>query len=358
MDKLRTAVIGLGWGRTHIEAYRSSEYTELVALCDTDSLRLSATMTEFGVTRGYTDVKELLAQPDIDALSIVLPNVLHAPVAIAAIEAGKHVLCEKPLAINAEAAAQMVAAAAEHQRKLMVCFNYRYRPDAQWVKQMIKEDRFGDIYYARSGWLRNSGIPGRGWFARKEMSGGGALIDIGVHLLDLTFWLLDHPIVHSVSGVTYAKFGSRGQKGYGSQLSEEFARGFDVDDFVAALIRFQDGRAVQLEVSWAAHTRAGSDDYFVKLFGSEAGVDLNVASYALTDTVTFYSAPGGAMSELRPRLGYGSGRHGHGLVVDDFARSILDDTTPPSPGEQGLYLNRVMDAIYASARSGEEVKLD
>lgn len=365
---LRTAVIGAGWGRMHIEAYQACADTVPVAICDADPHRLAERQRQYNIAHGYTDYRELLDQPDIDAVSIALPNDLHLPVAVAALQAGKHVLCEKPLAINATAAAEIIAVAREYRRKLMVCFNYRYRPDAQWLKRLIDEGRFGRIYATRTGWLRNSGIPNLGsWFTRKAQSGGGPLIDLGTHMLDLVLWLLDYPAVRTVSAVSFAEFGPHGRKVYvrrsqatDPRTREQAPQSFDVEDMIMALIRFADGRALQLEINWAAHTHAGRDDYFLTLYGTDAGADLYVANYAPTDTVVFHSDPGGAMSSTRPvfrqqsRISLPSG---HDSLVDHFARCILDDLEPSPGGAEGLALARLIDTIYASAALGHEITL-
>ncbi|MCU0490051.1 MAG: Gfo/Idh/MocA family oxidoreductase [Chloroflexaceae bacterium] len=355
--KLRTAVIGLGIGQVHVTGFNACPQAELVALCDASERRLAETMAQHGIVRGYSNVQEVLEQPDIDAVSIALPNDLHEPVALAALEAGKHVLCEKPLAINAEAGARMVAAAAAHRRTLMVCFNYRYRPDARWLKEQVQAGAFGDVYMAKAGWLRNSGIPGLGaWFTRKNQSGGGVLIDLGVHMLDMALWLLDYPRVRSVSGATFAQFGPRGLKSFGGRFQGGQTPTFDVEDLATAFIRFEDGRLLQLEVSWASHTRAGRDDYFVTLYGSEAGADLYVANYASHDTVVLHGESAGAMCDTRPTFRT-DGRASHALAIDHFVQSILSNTPPESSGEQGLALMRILDAIYESAALGREVTL-
>lgn len=353
---INAAVIGVGVGSAHIEGYMASPGARLAAVCDADATRLETARQKYGVELAFTDYHELLARDDIDAVSVALPNDLHAPVAIAALEAGKHVLCEKPLAINGVAAQQIIDAAERNGRKLMVCFNYRYRPDARWLKQLIADGQMGKLYFAKAGWLRNSGIPGLGgWFTRKQRSGGGPLIDLGVHMLDLSLWLLDYPAVKSVSGITFAEFGSRGVKTFGGRFVNP-GSAFDVEDLAAALIRFTDGTALQLEVSWASHTKAGRDDYFVTLYGNQGGADLYVANYTNVDTVVFHHDAGDVMSDTRPQLPW-RGLSGHALAVDHFVNAIITDTEPDATGAQGLALMQLIDAIYESAQVGAEVTL-
>jgi predicted dehydrogenase len=361
---INAAVIGVGVGTAHIEGYLACPNAKLAALCDADPKRLAQAKERYGVERTYTDIAELLRQDDIQAVSVALPNDLHAPISIQALEAGKHVLCEKPLAISGDSAQGIVDARDKSGKKLMVCFNYRYRPDARWLKQLIHDGKMGDAYFAKAGWIRNSGIPGwGGWFTRKERSGGGPLIDLGVHILDMSLWLLDYPKVKSVTGVTFAEFGPRDMKHFGGRLmSQQGTRPagavFNVEDFAAALIRFENGSALQIEVSWASHTKAGRDDYFVTLYGSEGGSDLYVANYTNVDTVVFHSEEGGAPSDTRPTLPGGPRvPSGHALAIDHFINAIINDTQPDATGEQGLALMRLIDAIYESARIGAEVNL-
>lgn len=355
-EKIRAGVIGVGVGEYHIRGYEAHPAAEVVALADVNPVRLAEAGAAHGITRLYTDYQAMLAQPDIDVISVALPNALHAPVAIAALDAGKHVLCEKPLALNATEAQAIVDHAHAASRQLMVCFNYRMRPDARWLKAALAAGRLGDVYAAKAGWLRNTGIPGANtWFTRREMSGGGPLIDLGVHMLDLTLWLLDYPQITAVSGVTFAKFGPRGKKSWSYHQHLSGPVTFDVEDLALALIRLADGRAITLEVSWASHTRSGRDDYFVTLYGDEGGADLYVANYADRDTVALYTEMHGEPVDVRPGLVVrGSG---HDAAVAHFVESILANRPVEAPGEQGVALQRLIDALYLSAAEGREVWL-
>ncbi|HBY95200.1 MAG TPA: oxidoreductase [Chloroflexi bacterium] len=354
--QLRAGVIGVGIGSSHIVGYQAHPAAEVVAIADLNPERLAEVGNRYGITDRYTNYLELLQRPDIDVISVALPNALHAPIARAAIEAGKHVLCEKPLALNAIEAQQIVDTAAAAGRQLVVCFNYRMRPDARWLKAAVDEGKFGQIYLAKAGWLRNTGIPGStSWFTNRSLSGGGPLIDLGVHMLDLTLWLLGYPDVATVSGVTFAKFGPRGQKAWSPRPFSSGAGTFDVEDLAMALVRFADGRALSLEASWASHTRSGRDDYFITLYGEEAGADLYVANYGNADTVTFYTEMLGAPVDVRPKIQ--DGGRSHALAVAHFVDRILAGQPVECTGEQGVTLMRIIDAIYESARLGREVAL-
>ncbi len=355
-ERTKAAVIGLGVGMAHARGYLACADAELYAVCDADPARLKERGDQLNIPERlrFTRIDDLLALPELEVVSIGLPNNLHAPAAIQAFEAGKHVLCEKPLAASAEQAAQMVAASKKTGRMLMVCFNYRFREDTRWLKRLVQEGQFGQVYMAKAGWLRCAGIPGRGWFARKALSGGGPLIDLGVHVLDLSLWLMGYPKVVSVSGSTYAEFGPRGRKVWGSRSVEPNAD-YDVEDLAAGFVRFADGRSLLLETNWATHTKPGKDDYFVTLYGSEGGSELYVANYTNKNTVTFYQEISGEPVVVKPDITVSGG---HELAVAHFIECVRTNTPPEASGEDGLELMRLISALYESARNGREIHLD
>ena len=354
---LRCAVIGVGVGWNHIEGYQTSARADCVAICDANPAALRERGEKHAIPPSgrFVDYKELLADPDIDAVSICLPNFLHEPVALEALARGKHVLCEKPLAVDADAAQRIVDAAKSAGRTLMVCYNHRYRPEIVWLKEQIARGDFGRIYAAKAGWMREGWIPMHGaWFTQKDKSGGGALIDLGVHVLDLTLWLMGHPTPVSVSGQTFSKFGARGRKSWGTAARPGGPGVFDVEDLAAGFVRFADGRALSIETSWASHTNAGRDDYSVTLYGEEGGGELSVRNYGQHDTVTFFTEQGGQPVDLRPKLVAGGG---HQLACEHFVSCIRSGSAPDSPGEQGVVLMKIIDALYESAQTGVEVRL-
>jgi len=355
-EKIKAAVIGIGVGLAHARAYLADPNAELYAICDADPVRLKERGDQLGVPAElqFSDYDELLKLPELDVVSIGLPNFLHAPVTIAAIRAGKHVLCEKPLATTVAEAREMVAEAGACQRQLMVCFNYRFRDDARWLMSMREADRLGNIYFARAGWLRNSGIPGYGgWFTNKAMSGGGPLIDLGVHVLDLTLWLMGYPRAVSVSGATFAMFGPQGLKSSGRRRGPG---GFDVEDLAAGFVRFENGAALQIETSWGSHTRPGRDDYFVTLYGTQGGSEMYVANYTDRDTLSFYSEESGQPALIKPNIINRAG--GHELAVAHFVHCVQNNLPVESTGEQGLALMKIIEGLYESANTGWEVRLD
>ena len=255
---LRAGVVGLGWaGRQHMEAYASQADVELVALAGMEADQMALLGDKYGIApeNRFADWADLVAAGCVDVLSIATPTALHSPIAVAALDAGIHVLSEKPMAENAEKAEAMVAAARRNGRVLEVSFNHRRRGDVQTLKQVVDAGVLGDIYYAKAGWLRRAGIPGMGsWFTRQATSGGGPMMDIGVHMLDMALHLLGEPAVTTATGATYAEFGPRGKgaSAYGlGRKTDVTADDFDVEDLATAFLRLEGGGTLLLEASWA-----------------------------------------------------------------------------------------------------------
>ena len=263
MRKLRCGVIGLGIGRGHAQAYAKHPQAELVALADLDAERLATVAEDLGVEQTYADAEAMLAEEKLDIVSVATPNRYHKPLAIAALESGAHVLCEKPMAMNAAEADEMLAAAAKADRRIMINFSFRFTPQSWQLKKEVESGVLGDVYFARTQWLRRRGLPGfGGWFGQKALSGGGPLIDLGVHRLDLALWLMDYPEPEWVLGTTHNPIGSR--------LAKEQGKAFDVEDFAAAFVRFTNGAGLELTASWASNIR-DQEMMETRLLGTEGG---------------------------------------------------------------------------------------
>lgn len=351
---LRVGVVGLGFaGETHTKAYLQIPNVQVVALAGLEPDKLALLGTRYNVPHLYDSYAGLLARDDLDIVSVCVPNYLHAPIAISALEQGRHVLCEKPLARSGDEAAAIVHAAQQANRVLHVAFNHRMRGDVQVLRQAISGGTLGRIYHAKASWMRRRGIPGLGsWFTSKEMAGGGPLIDLGVHVLDLALYLLDEPEVVSVSSAVYAELGPRGYGG-GQTTKLQVGSGFEVEDLATAFVRLADGGTLLLEASWATHGSAG-DDFGVTLYGTDGGAEINVKNYGWEDTLRIYTDVAGVAAEVRPMVAQGEG---HLAVIRDFIGAIREGNWSAHTGVEGLRRAHIIDACYASAQQGREVVL-
>lgn len=359
---IRAAVVGLGWaGRQHLAAYDAQIDVDLVALAGMETDQLAALGDRYGIApeRRYTDWRELVASGGVDVLSVATPTTLHAPTTVAALDAGIHVLSEKPMAENAAAAQTMVDAARRNSRVLQVAFNHRRRGDVQVVKQLVDGGLLGDIYYAKAGWLRRQGIPGMGsWFTHRAASGGGPLMDLGVHMLDLALHLLGEPRVITATAATYAEFGPRGRgaAAYGLGRKTDLAGDdFDVEDLATAFLRLDGGGTLLLESSWAQWIP--HDQRYLTLYGSEGGASIEWGGEPGEPyrRLGIWTEKDGVPAELTPVVPP-DGRHLETVV------RFLDAVTSGEParhdGSVALVRTQVVDACYASAGQGREVALE
>lgn len=351
---IRVGVIGAGVGRIHVESYQMLNDVQVVALCDVDEARLNEVADALNVPQRYTDAAEMFASGEIEAVSICTPNFLHAQLAVAALEAGLHVLCEKPLAHTVADGQKIVEAAQKTSAKLMVCYNRRYRPDLQWLRRLMQEQTLGRIYQVKTGWIREDGIP-VGWFAKKEQSGGGPLVDLGVHILDGVMWLLDYPKPLTISGDVQANFGPRGSKVHNSKWRRGPLTGFTVEDSASAFIRLAGGINVMFETSWASHARPGQDDIYMTLLGTEGTADLYIKNYARRKTMILYTEINGVPVTIKPDTQ--GPPHDHELAIAEFIRCLREDAIPEASAEKGLVVLQMIEAIYRSAELGREVGL-
>ena len=352
-QQVRIGIIGVGIGQAHISGYSKVKEAKVAALCDLDETRAREVARSCKVESAqiFTDTNALLARDDIDAVSVCLPNKLHAPIAIAALRAGKHVLCEKPLAIDAAAAQSIADAAEKSGKKCMVGQVKRFEPAARVLKEIVESGELGRIYYEKAVWFRKKGIPGYGgWFTTKAMSGGGPLIDIGVHLLDAAWWLAGCPKPLSVFGATYAEFGPKGKGlgGYGLRADrDEKPKGtFDVEDLAVGLIRFEGGLTINLEVSWALHQ--ARERQTVEVFGADGGAEWG-------REVSIFRDIAGVSSNARLEI---PDSDSWAAEMQHFVDCILNDTTPDPDAKQGVWMMKMLEGLYKSAEAGHEIALD
>ena len=362
VQPLRAGVIGLGWaGRQHMAAYDREPGVHLVALAGMETEPMRRLGDEYGVAaeQRYADWQDLVDHGDLDVVSIATPTTLHAPIAVAALDAGLHVLSEKPMAENAVIARSMVEAARRNDRVLDVSFNHRRRGDVQALKKIIDAGLLGHIYYAKAGWLRREGIPGLGsWFTRVATSGGGPLMDIGVHMLDMALHLLGEPTVTAATAATYAEFGPRGRGGspYASTGKTGVMESeFDVEDLSTAFLRLADGGTLLLESSWAQWIP--HDQCYVTVYGSEGGANIEWGGEPVQPyrRMSIWTEKDGVPAILQPNLPPDGG---HAEAVTDFVSQVRSGEFKGRDGAEALTRAVVVDACYASARAGKEMAVD
>ncbi len=355
-EVIRVGVIGCGAGMFHLRGYSEDPRVKIVALAGLDTDRCRKLAREYDIPRIYSDYQELLADHDIDAVSVVVPNNLHLPVARAAFEAGKHVLVEKPLAGTAADGAEMVAQSKKHDRLLGIAFQRRWRHDVQIVREQIDSGAMGNVYYAKAYWMRRSGIPGWGsWFTSKAAAGGGPLIDLGVHVLDMALYMLGNPTIARVSASAYDRIGSQGRGNWpGTAPRTGGSNTYEVEDLATAFIRFENGGTLLLESAWAAYTEM-TDEFGVQVYGSNGGAKIHSKDYADVDTLQLFSDIGDTANDSRPRL---MSRNGHAYITRNFVNAIVDGTPLSPDGEEGLDRVRTIEAIYRSAELGREIAID
>lgn len=351
--KMKAGVIGVGWaGEQHVISYQQLGL-DVVAIADAFAPLRENTAAKYSIPHQYEDFRDLLAREDIDVVSIATPNYLHSPMAIAALESGKHVMTEKPMARTAAEAKAMVDAAERNDRVLMVSFNHRHRGDVRLLRSHIESGALGSIYHAKAFWLRRDGIPGMGgWFTSLEKAGGGPFIDLGVHMLDMALHLLGEPKILTASAASYDLLASRGKGNRGDRIIGEIQK-MDVEDFVTAFLRLENGITLTLEASWAMY-REINDLFGIRLFGSEGGASINVVNYTDNDTLTLFADVAGAPAEVHPKAPSGLGHFG---VVRRFIEVVRSGNWSDFHGKEGLQRSIALEACYRSARLGKEIAI-
>lgn len=353
MKKIKIGIIGVGGiSQMHINSYRANPNVELYAFCDIDKKRLEEKGKANGITRLFTSAEEMCALPELDAVSVCTWNSAHAPCAIAALEAGKHVLCEKPMATDAGQAQAMLDAAERSGKILAMGFVRRFGRDCTFAKDFAEAGALGEVYYAKAKYIRRNGNPG-GWFGDKSRSGGGPLIDLGVHVIDLLRYLMGNPRPVSVTAAAFDKLGNRSglklsPKGYLSE-TEEIETINNVEDFATAFIQFDNGAVLSVETSFCLN---GQDSAEVALYGNRGGIEFE-------PKLTLYSEQNGYLVDLspvpNPSLDIDAAFRAE---IDDFVNAVQNGTPVKAPAEDGVLLMKILDAAYESARTGREVKID
>lgn len=355
--KIGIGIIGFGGiaQGAHANNYRRfSDQCEIVAIADiAEERREQAASDRWKMPNILDDYHKLLAMPEIDAVSVCTPNGVHMQATVDALRAGKHVLCEKPMAMNSTEAKAMIAARDETGQKLQIGYNMRYSAGAQSLKRAIQAGQMGEIYHAAARAMRRRGVPVWGVFIDKEKNGGGPLIDIGVHITDMTLWLMGHPKPVAVVGRAEAFIARRG--GVLGMWGEWDPKKYTVEDFAAAMVRFEDGRTMHLTSSFVANI--DREHFDTQLFGTESGTffDANAGDY------TMYREEFGTLTDTKPgwlpRV-----ESTHGEEIRMFLKAIKEDLTieevGAATGEQALMVTQIIDGIFKSSEVGHEVTID
>lgn len=341
-EQTRVGIIGCGWpGAAHARGYLGAGGFKLVAVADLIPERRKKLMAEFQIAREYSDAKDLLKDKEIDAVSIALPNHMHAPVALAALRAGKHVLCEKPPATSAAEARRMDAAAKKNARVLLYSLQRRFGPHEQAAKAAVAKGYVGDVYHVRAAWTRTRGIPvGTGWFTQKEKSGGGALIDVGFHMLDLGWHLLGQPRPTSAFGAAHSRFAALAN-----------SHSYDVDDAAFAMVRFEGGQSLELAASWALNQPPQQNGTACRLHGVDGAIEVYTPKGAIL--YREFDARGECRENpLKPPKTI----H-HAAMMRHFKDCIAGRATPVIGGAEGIILMQMVEAIYKSSATGRSVQM-
>jgi len=351
---VKLGLIGVGAiGQTHLAAAKAAG-VEVAGLADINDKLGKRIGAEHKIPLVTDDPHELIKSDSIDAVIVGVPNKLHAPLTIAALEAGKDVLVEKPMAMNVEQCRQMNAAAKKHNRILQVGFVSRYSAVGAAAKKYVDAGRLGHVYHVKTAYYRRRGIPGLGgWFTTKAMSGGGPLIDLGVHLIDLAMYLMGSPKPVRVSGKVYANFGPR-MKDYVYESMwagpPNYSGVFDVEDAAHALVRFNGGTTLELNTTWAGNFCEDALPGGIALFGDRAGLSFKLGGSALR----IATEDQGHNVDITPALRTAEQFREQ---VTYFAGCVENRRQPHANGASGELVQSIIDAIYESSRLDREVEM-
>ncbi|MFD0696576.1 Gfo/Idh/MocA family protein [Paenibacillus sp. GCM10027628] len=359
--KLKVGIIGCGGiaFQKHMPSLaKTGDLAEMVAFCDIVQEKAEKAAKEFGDghARVFTDYRELLKDDSIDVVHVLTPNLQHSFITVDALEAGKHVMCEKPMAINSAEARKMLDAAKRTGKKLTIGYQNRWNDDSQTLYRACREGALGEIYMAKAHAVRRRMVPTWGVFADKEQQGGGCLIDIGTHALDLALWFMDNYKPVSVTGSVFYKLKDKPE---GNLLGPWNPETFNVEDSAFGLIKMENGATIFLESSWALNT-TDVKEAKASLFGTDGGAEMKQTSDFKGELV-FNHVQFGKLVESKPMSGpgiayFGPNSSDPGIKeARQWLESILHDTEPLVKPEQAFVVTQILEAIYQSAETGKEV---
>ena len=320
---IKIGIIGAGnIAGVHMDAYLKNPNAKVEAICDINPDRLQEFGDKYGIEKRYSSVEEMVDKCQLDAADVCVWNCNHASCAIAALNAGWNVLCEKPMAFNAKEAEEMAAAAKQNNKLLMIGFVMRFSDESRVAKDFIDKGYFGDIYYSKATYLRRHGNPG-GWFSNKKLSGGGPVIDLGVHVIDHTRYLMGNPQPVSVYAATF-------------------------EQLAVAMIRYENGAVTLLETSYSLN---GEGVTSKEIYGTKGGA-------SLVGDPKFYMEMNDFMVDVTPKIeNLKQGKEMFCAEIDHFVDCVENKTPCIAPAQDGVTIMKILDAIYQSAATGHEVIL-
>jgi predicted dehydrogenase len=334
MEKVRIGVVGLGniAQTIHLPILTRLPDAEVVAVCDLDIGKARTVAQKFGIPRSYSDYEKMLeAEDDIGGIDICASTFAHKEIAVAALKAKKHTLVEKPLARTQKETIEIVSAAKKHQRQVMVGMNSRFRPDAMILRSFIEGNELGKIYYSKAGWFKRLSVENP-WFTRKEQSGGGVVLDLGIVMFDLAFWMMGYPSVKEVIASTYAHNTK------------------EVEDSTIVFIRMKNGSTMTLEASWSFEST--QDFFYCDVFGTDGSGSLN--PFRILKKMHGNLVNVTPVSHETPQSLY---RKSYENELKHWVGSLRGLHAFISTGEDAVHRMKVVDAIYKSAKSGKSATL-
>ncbi len=344
--KFRVGVIGAGgiFQGAHWPGWKALDNCEIVAIADIrdSALESAGALCEVPPDKRFTKYEDMLKQVKLDIVDVCTPNCYHAAPTIAALNAGAHVIVEKPCATSVAEVQKMIAARDKAKKQFMVAQSLRFQPEHLAMRRWVDAGLLGDIYYARLSLLRPRGVPAWGDFIVKEMSAGGPCYDLAVHILDLALSLMGHPEPVSVAANYWLEISNKP-----SIMAHDPKRYTVPDEMAAGFVRFANGACISLETSWALNAPEGT--YNVFLAGTKGGMQNN--------PLTLVREEAGLLTNTSVQMNPDSGIASHSEEIRRFVESIKKGLPSPVPGEQALITQRILDGIYNSAKKGKEVKV-
>lgn len=367
MNKLRIGIIGCGGiaNQKHFPALKAQEnICEMVAFCDIIEERASDACKKYGAANAtvYTDYNELLKDESIDIVHVCTPNVAHSPITCAAFEAGKHVLCEKPMAHTTKAAEKMMKAWKKSGKKFTIGYQNRFREEVRSLHASCENGELGEIYFAKAHAIRRKAVPTWGVFPDKSQQGGGPLIDIGTHALDITLWMMDNYEPESVTGSVFNKLGNLPGADEGNMFGPWDPKTYEVEDSAFGFIKMKDGSTIFLESSWALNV-AESKEAATTLCGTKAGAHINAGMSYRTNELIINRAKNGLLTEealsSSGNIAYfeGGSNAPEMLEAKQWLEAVINDKEPLVKPEQAFVVTKILDAIYQAAEQGKEILL-